>query len=320
MIKLIEIEKTYEVKGIPITFMEKIAVDEETGEEIFDPALEQENDKKLFDRYRELKGLLTSEKIKEIRLKFEVTQVQFAQILGFGDKTMARYENGSLQDMVHNNLIKLVSKEPLYFLELLRNCKKLKEEMPEEDYKTLLKKVKSIIEIMVHFKLEIKREDYPIKFYKKYLPEEIALFILKYYDYEGMGEMISPLKLQKQLNYVYSYCLVEWDYKIFEESPQAWAHGPVFPSVYEKYSSYKYMNIDIPEEEISLHDSNLEKLILKIAIGYGIHSAKDLEKLTHREDPWKRARKRAGVSDGENCKEKILDSDIREYFEKLLKN
>ncbi|MGL5427097.1 MAG: Panacea domain-containing protein, partial [Cetobacterium sp.] len=115
-------------------------------------------------------------------------------------------------------------------------------------------------------------------------------------------------------------CLTEWDYKIFEESPEAWAHGPVFPSVYEKYSSYRYMNIGIPKKEISLHDRNLERLILKIALGYGVHSAKDLEKLTHREDPWKKARKRAGVSEGESCKEIILDSDIREYFEKLLRD
>ncbi|MGL6131386.1 MAG: type II TA system antitoxin MqsA family protein [Fusobacteriaceae bacterium] len=112
MVKFIEIEKTYEVKGTPITFMEKIAVDEKTGEEIFDPILEQENDRRIFDRYKELKGLLTSQKIKEIRLKFGLTQVQFAQILGFGDKTIARYENGSVQDMAQNNLIKLVSKEP----------------------------------------------------------------------------------------------------------------------------------------------------------------------------------------------------------------
>ena len=171
---------------------------------------------------------------------------------------------------------------------------------------------------MVHFKLEIQRESYPIKEYKTYAPTEIASFILKYYNYEKMGEMISPLKLQKQLNYVYSYCIAEWDYKIFDESPQAWAHGPVFPSVYDKYSSYRYMNIDIPKENIPLHDTNLEKLILKIAEGYGIYSAKELEKLTHREDPWKKARERAGVREGESCKEIILDSDIREYFCKLL--
>ena len=75
--------------------------------------------------------------------------------------------------------------------------------MREEEYKALLSKVKSKIEIMVHFKLEIQRESYPIKEYKTYAPTEIASFILKYYNYEKMGEMISPLKLQKQLNYVY---------------------------------------------------------------------------------------------------------------------
>lgn len=318
MRNIIEVEKTYEVKGSLVTFMEKILIDDITKEEVFSPELEQENDVNLFNKYRELKGLLLPEQIKKIRLKFGVTQTEFAKILGLGDKTITRYENGSLQDMAQNNLIKSVSKEPLYFLELIRNCKKLKEEVSKEEYKSLVSKLKSKIEMMVHFKLDIKKENYPIEEQKLYAPIEIATFILKHYNYEKMGEMISPLKLQKQLNYVYSYCLAEWGYKIFVESPEAWAHGPVFRSVYDKYSSYKFMNIDIPVEDVPLHDSNLGKLTLRIAEGYGIYSAKELERLTHREDPWKKARKRAGVTEGESCKEIILDSDIYDYFRKLL--
>lgn len=54
--KILERESTYTVKGIPITFKEKIKVNEETGEEIYDPKLEQENDIKLYNEYRRLKG------------------------------------------------------------------------------------------------------------------------------------------------------------------------------------------------------------------------------------------------------------------------
>lgn len=316
--KIVKEQKmTYSVKGTPVTFLEKILIDDSTGEEIFDPKLEQENDINLYNEYRKMKGLLLPEKIKEIRKNFGVTQIIFAKVLGLGDKTIARYENGSLQDMAQNNLIKAVAERPIYFLELLRDCKKLKEELSDEEFKILLSEVNEKIRLMTHFKLKIKKSDFKVIDYKKYTPNDIASFILKKYDYDKMKEMITPLKLQKLLNYVYSYLLV-FDYKIFDESPQAWAHGPVFKSVYDSYSSYGYRCIDIPSEDVSLHEEDLEKFILKIAEGYGKFSAKDLEHLTHKEKPWIDSRKRANVKEGEFCIEKILDSDIKTYFKNLL--
>lgn len=316
--KIIKEQKiTYNVKGTPVTFLEKLLIDDSTGEEIFDPKLEQENDINLYNEYRKIKGLLLPEKIKEIRKKFGVTQTIFAKVLGLGDKTIARYENGSLQDMAQNNLIKAVSERPIYFLELLRDCKKLKEELNEEDFKVLLNEVKEKIRLMTHFKLKIKQSDFKVIDYKKYTPNDIASFILKKYNYDKIKEMITPLKLQKLLNYVYSYLLV-FEYKIFDESPQAWAHGPVFKSVYDKYSSYGYRCIDIPSEDVSLHEKELENFVLKIAEGYGKFSAKDLEHLTHKEKPWIDSRKRANAKEGEFCTEKILDSDIKTYFKNLL--
>lgn len=130
--KILERDATCIVKGTSITFKEKIRVNEETGEEIYDPKLEQENDVKLYNEYRKLNSLLLPEEIKSIREKYGVTQVEFAQILGLGDKTITRYENGSLQDMAQNNLIKIVGRNPEEFLKLLRECKKLSKEKIDE--------------------------------------------------------------------------------------------------------------------------------------------------------------------------------------------
>lgn len=61
-----------------------------------------------YNTYRREEKLLYPDDIKKIRQKYGVTQVGFSRILGFGDKTIARYENGSLQDVAPNNLILLV--------------------------------------------------------------------------------------------------------------------------------------------------------------------------------------------------------------------
>ena len=154
-----EQKMTYNVKGTPVTFLEKTLIDNSTGEEIFDPKLEKKNDIALYNKYR---------KIKEIRKKFGVTQTIFAKVLGLGDKTIARYENGSLQDMAQNNLIKAASERPIYFLELLRDCKKLKEELSSEDFKILLNEVDEKIKLMTHFKLKVNRSDFKVVEHKKY--------------------------------------------------------------------------------------------------------------------------------------------------------
>lgn len=139
--KILERDATYIVKGTSITFKEKIKINEITGEEIYDSELEQENDIKLYSEYRKLKNLLFPEEIKEIREKFGVTQVEFAQILGLGDKTIARYENGSLQDTAQNNLIKIVGRNPEEFLKLLKECKKFSKEKLAELLEKISKKI-----------------------------------------------------------------------------------------------------------------------------------------------------------------------------------
>lgn len=62
--------------------------------------------------------------IKQIRQQYGITQVGFSRVLGFGDKTIARYENGALQDTAPNNLILLMKNEK-NFIELWEKRKNL---------------------------------------------------------------------------------------------------------------------------------------------------------------------------------------------------
>ena len=47
------IERTYLVRGINVTILEKIKFNE-AGEEVYDPELEQENDLKLYSKHRDI--------------------------------------------------------------------------------------------------------------------------------------------------------------------------------------------------------------------------------------------------------------------------
>src|SRR5690554_5061003 len=107
-------EKTYSVKDIDVTANIKQAFCSVCDHELYDETTEIENDMVFFDAYKIQKGLLTSKEIKEIRSKYGISQTTFSKILGFGEKTIARYETGSIQDKSQDNLMRLASFEGNY--------------------------------------------------------------------------------------------------------------------------------------------------------------------------------------------------------------
>lgn len=64
------------------------------------------------DAYRESIGLLPSFKIREIREVFKLTQKEFANLLGWGDVTVQRYESKAIQDETYDQKMKLVYEDP----------------------------------------------------------------------------------------------------------------------------------------------------------------------------------------------------------------
>lgn len=66
------------------------------------------NDVLINDEYKRKVGLLTSSEIVRIRNKYGLSQSKFADLLNIGEKTITRYENGSIQDAAYDNLIRLI--------------------------------------------------------------------------------------------------------------------------------------------------------------------------------------------------------------------
>lgn len=69
--------------------------------------MENDNINRGYEIYKKNHNLLSSGEIKEIRNSRGLTQKEYANILGAGEKTIARYENGAIQDKAMDNLIRL---------------------------------------------------------------------------------------------------------------------------------------------------------------------------------------------------------------------
>lgn len=117
--------ETYPVKGENITIQAHVRFCNCCGADLWDDDLDDANLLEAFAEYRRKHQLLQPEEIRMIREKYNLSQTAYARILGFGDKTVTRYENGSVADAAQNNLM-LLSQSPKNFKYLLeRNKKKI---------------------------------------------------------------------------------------------------------------------------------------------------------------------------------------------------
>lgn len=81
------------------------------------------NDVKLKDGYRKCENLLTSSQISGIRAKYGISQSDLCILLGWGRKTVTRYESHQVQDRAHDTILKKLDKDSEWFLSLLREAK-----------------------------------------------------------------------------------------------------------------------------------------------------------------------------------------------------
>lgn len=127
-------------------------------------------------------------------------------------------------------------------------------------------------------------------------------------------------KMQKMLYYAYSWYIVGYndsedvDRVLFNEQPEAWIHGPVFPTIYDKYKIYGWNTIPKFTEEIDI-DNELKNFLEEIINVFGKYDGDQLELMTHNELPWKNARNNLDNSLPSN--NKIQLKDIYNYYSTL---
>ena len=140
-------------------------------------------------------------------------------------------------------------------------------------------------------------------------------------DYFLTKKELTPKKIQKLVYYAYAWFIAlnnqdadNIQYVLFDEEPEAWIHGPVFPSLYNKYRDYGFNEVS-QGDIIKIKNEDLISFLDEVWEIFGKYSADELEYMTHQEDPWKNARK--GISPIEPSNNKISKKDIFIFYNKL---
>ncbi|MBK8980501.1 MAG: DUF4065 domain-containing protein [Planctomycetes bacterium] len=141
-----------------------------------------------------------------------------------------------------------------------------------------------------------------------------SVFDVARYMLEKRGPM-SAMKLQKLCYYAQAWSLV-WDEKpLFPEPIQAWANGPVIPDLYRQHQGAFEVRPEMIDGDSSALDKDQRDTVDAVLRDLGGKTAQWLSDLTHREDPWREARK--GYAPGERSSEPITHAALEEFYSAL---
>jgi uncharacterized phage-associated protein len=122
-------------------------------------------------------------------------------------------------------------------------------------------------------------------------------------------------RLQKLVYYCQAWHLVWEGRPLFHDRIEAWANGPVVPALYRQrrgqyqVASWAKGSADsLTDDDVSTIDAVLE--------AYGDKTGYWLSQLTHKEPPWRNARR--GLGDGERGEAEITKEAMSEYYGSLV--
>lgn len=165
----------------------------------------RENDVKMKDSYRIKEGLLTSSQICNIRSKYGISQKDLSVILGWGGKTITRYESHYVQDRAHDTILKKIDQDSEWFISLLNASK---DDLSAESFNRCLKYASLLYEMNQDLYLRksieagyVKFQDNPDFHGNAELSLDKVVDVIKYYASSVKVTNLYKAKLMKLMWY-----------------------------------------------------------------------------------------------------------------------
>lgn len=140
---------------------------------------------------------------------------------------------------------------------------------------------------------------------------DVAAYIL-----EKQGQM-AAMKLQKLVYYSHAWHLVWEERPLFADRIEAWANGPVSPSLYRSHR-LQFMVSEIEEGDANALTEDERSSVDAVLSFYAKFSAHQLSELTHKEPPWVDAR--GDLPAGARSQSVIRDDAMHEYYDSLTRS
>lgn len=264
----------------------------ECGEEINLPGLIDKNTREIDEQYRDYEGIVSIDDIEKLIKIYKLGKAPLSYALGFGEVTITRYLSGQIPSKEYSDIMKFALASPKFMKQKLRENR---DKIADSAYSKAMESANQLENL--------------------FSVSDKMLRIIAYI-FERLEE-VTPLMLQKLLYFIQGVSFAVNDEEMFVEDCRAWAHGPVYPEVYDLFRDFKYNPIDDARfaifENIEEGLSEKEIRIIDLVVNtFGEYGGKVLERITHAEAPWKDARK--GYGPGISSNEPISKESIEKYY------
>ena len=118
-VQVIRVTEHNVFKNVPVDYSAEYFYCDRANETYEDEQQISSNDISMKNAYREKMGLLTSHEIAAIRARYGISQSDLCILLGWGAKTITRYESHQVQDIAHDTILRKLARDPEWFLQLL---------------------------------------------------------------------------------------------------------------------------------------------------------------------------------------------------------
>lgn len=115
---------TYDIRGHEIEITAPARFDDQTHEVIPDLKLDDQAAKLALEKFRQIYGVVSPEKMKNLRKKWNLSQRKFAKVLGWSPSTVALYETGAILNVSNNRLLKISIKDDKVMKEFIEDSQK----------------------------------------------------------------------------------------------------------------------------------------------------------------------------------------------------
>lgn len=305
-----------EFRGIEINTFENVAICNECNQDLYVNEIEDENNERIYQIYREKANIIKAEDIVKLREKYDISQRELTAILGFGKMTINRYERGGLPTKSQSDYIKLLIENEDRFIEKVKEAYE-NNNITEKTYKKIVSEgqeenisKKRVQENIRRYLKEVLNRKPDIYNGYKSLDLEKVENIISYIASKVKNLTITSLN--KYLWYIDMLSFNKRSVAITGLTYQNQKFGPTI--VYKKYDELsllddKYQREDIETENgnttkiISNENFNLDKIndsekeiidtIIKLLKNKNVT---DISEMSHREDGWKKTKRFEQIS------------------------
>ena len=312
----IEKKDVKEFRGIEINNYENVAICKECHRDLYVNEIEEENNERIYELYREKANIIKPQDIVYLRKKYDISQRELTSILEYGKMTINRYERGGVPTKSQSDYIKLLIENDDKFIEKVKEAYK-KNNINQKTYEKIVSKEsnnnvskKEVQDnIRKYLKFVLNRNPDIYNGYKSLDIEKIENII------SYIASKVKNLTITSLNKYLWYIDMLSFNQRSISITGLTYQNQKFGPTIVEKkYDEIsllddKYTREDIENENgnttkiISNKNYNLDKIsdaerkiidtVIKILKN---KSVTDISEMSHKEEGWKKTKRFERIS------------------------